>query len=715
MDAGKLTVKIGADLGALRAGLAEGRRDLKRWGDDVGEAGQLLTSRLSVPIIAAGTWAVKLAGNLEATALSFRVLTKDAIGALAIQRQLNDYADKSPFNSEDVTVAGKRLVAYRFALSDVIPYLKDAGDLAATFADQGVKIGDVAAVFGRLKSGDFGEAFERLRDFGISRQQLEGEGLKFDKSGSYQGSVESALAAVRKIIQQNYGGMASELGTTLPGMAATAFDTVARLAEDLGKSLVESFNIKALLGDFITFIGEIRTGFNALSPDVKKAVLVLGAFAAIVPPLAAGIGGIISIMPALAAGFAAVTGPIGILTAAVVLLASNWDLVKRKGVEAAIAINEAYASKLRDNAQSSILIRGTEMQKAMNAEADRAIAKANELRRSLNSSSYRTGPVIVGDQGAAEDIRYAAPKIGGGNNPLKPLTDGAKEATKALIELSDARIKAGLDGIKFKDNGGHAVASSNTATIGPMASKLGFSGVKPLTREELTGYSLDINVAALSEFLRERDALAVEALKQGRVQAALEEANEGITGVLKSGTESIAVGFGEMLGGLAMGNIGAEGIGQMLLGTIGNIAVQLGKMAIGIGVGLTGIKAALQTLNPIVAIGAGIALVALGSIFKSGAANVGGQIGGGGKGVRSYASGYGGAYRDTLVKIGDHRNASMDNPEYVLRQDQVEAKLNRAADRAGGGKGGLVGTVRILGRDLELALSRQSDFMTSLG
>ena len=65
---------------------------------------------------------------------------------------------------------------------------------------------------------------------------------------------------------------------------------------------------------------------------------------------------------------------------------------------------------------------------------------------------------------------------------------------------------------------------------------------------------------------------------------------------------------------------------------MGALLTQLGQMAIAVGVGLDKIKLALQSLNPAVAIAAGIGLVALGKFFSNKSASIGSQIGGGGSG-----------------------------------------------------------------------------------
>ncbi len=59
---------------------------------------------------------------------------------------------------------------------------------------------------------------------------------------------------------------------------------------------------------------------------------------------------------------------------------------------------------------------------------------------------------------------------------------------------------------------------------------------------------------------------------------------------------------------------------------------QLGQIAIETGVGLAAIQLALKTVNPAVAIAAGIALAALGSAIAGSIKNVGGNMGGMGGG-----------------------------------------------------------------------------------
>jgi hypothetical protein len=89
-----------------------------------------------------------------------------------------------------------------------------------------------------------------------------------------------------------------------------------------------------------------------------------------------------------------------------------------------------------------------------------------------------------------------------------------------------------------------------------------------------------------------------------------------ISGPINDAFTSMAEGFGEFIGALATGDAGLKDFGRMIAGVFADLAINVGKIAIGAGMAVLGIKEALMTLNPWVAIAAGVALVALGYAIK---------------------------------------------------------------------------------------------------
>jgi hypothetical protein len=138
----------------------------------------------------------------------------------------------------------------------------------------------------------------------------------------------------------------------------------------------------------------------------------------------------------------------------------------------------------------------------------------------------------------------------------------------------------------------------------------------------------------------------ISALFQALGQVGINAA-ESLNNAFTSGAE----GLGEFLGQLASGKTGISGFGNLIGGVFADLAITVGKVAIGAGMAVLGIKQALMAMNPGVAIAAGIALVALGTMIKSSLKSA--ASGGGSASVSSSGSGSGsgGLVYDTRASI----------------------------------------------------------------
>jgi hypothetical protein len=195
----------------------------------------------------------------------------------------------------------------------------------------------------------------------------------------------------------------------------------------------------------------------------------------------------------------------------------------------------------------------------------------------------------------------------------------------------------------------------------------------------------------------------------------LNDFNAAVTGILQSGIidaiSSTFMGVGDAIS--RSGNI-ADAAGAGFLNSIANIAQQLGELAIGVGIGIKAIKAALESLNPVVAIAAGVALLTLAGYARSRASAISGSNGGGGSssstpsggtfgGVRPFASG-GIVSGPTNALIGEYPGARS-NPEVVAPLDKLTKIIGGSI--GGGDMGGQL-SARISGNDLVILLDRAS-------
>ena len=156
----------------------------------------------------------------------------------------------------------------------------------------------------------------------------------------------------------------------------------------------------------------------------------------------------------------------------------------------------------------------------------------------------------------------------------------------------------------------------------------------------------------------------------------LTELQEKSMAIIDGGLKNAFSGIGQVIGeSMVNGGNVIAGLGSVLLGALGGVLQQLGVMAITTGTALEVIKTAL--LNPLTgglgAIGAGIALIAVGSAFSAGASSLASSGsgsnasagGGSDTGINSFGGGFSGGYsqnnRVEFVLRGQDLYGSLDN------------------------------------------------------
>ena len=221
------------------------------------------------------------AASFEQYETSFKVMMGSADQAKSKLKELSDYANTTPFQLPEVVQAGRTLMTFGL---DTGTWVKNAGNLAAA---ANTNIADVATAMGRIKAGDFGEAFERMRDFGISKQMLEAQGLKFDKSGQYVGSVDQALNAVNTIVNQKFGGMTEAQGKTFNGLMSTFQDSLSSFGREIGQkafpaakdalqSLMAKMDEMSKNGSLDKFATLAGNAISHIATDIVKLVDIIG-------------------------------------------------------------------------------------------------------------------------------------------------------------------------------------------------------------------------------------------------------------------------------------------------------------------------------------------------------------------------------------------------------------------------------------------------------
>lgn len=113
--------------------------------------------------------------------------------------------------------------------------------------------------------------------------------------------------------------------------------------------------------------------------------------------------------------------------------------------------------------------------------------------------------------------------------------------------------------------------------------------------------------------IQEATAATFQKIKESvPVQAVLD-----MSTVMNDALMGMATGIGDAFGSILSGEGGLKDLGKAILMPLVNMIEQLGKMAISAGVAISGIRKAFMSLNPVAAIGAGVALLALAKVVKT--------------------------------------------------------------------------------------------------
>jgi hypothetical protein len=154
--------------------------------------------------------------------------------------------------------------------------------------------------------------------------------------------------------------------------------------------------------------------------------------------------------------------------------------------------------------------------------------------------------------------------------------------------------------------------------------------------------------------------------------------------ILEEGAENtlgdVAFAIGDAL---ASGGNVVKAAGAALLGGLAGILNQLGQLAIGAGLAIEGIKKALTSLNPVAAIAAGVALIALAGFVSSKAKSLGSAKPGGGGASSVGSSGVGGgtSFTGGGAQGGLFQSQRDLNGELVVRGQDLVYVFNQASNR----------------------------------
>jgi len=751
MNLSSINLRFFANIAPLVSGLNKAERAMDRAGKKMQAVGKNLTMKVTAPIIGMGAVAVNTFQGFElqmakvravsgATGAEFEALSKNAkdLGASTIfsaqqVAELQTEFAKLGFTAKEITqvteatlalaqatdsdlaraaeVAGSTLRAFQLDASQtemvtdvmaksfstsaldmetfaesmkyVAPVAKSAGmsiqettAMLAVMANAGIKGSQAGTSLRRIIS-ELGAGSEPTAEK-IKQLAAAGIGLA-DAKDEVGRSAQSALLVLAGGVDQidpttqslnDAAGAAKEMASIMDNTAFGAMKALQSAFEGLMISIGEI--VATGFTPFVKGLTGIIQGMNALPGPVKVGAVAIAALVAAAGPLIF-IGGslyrnFVVLAPILTKvgaamrviavqGLRAMISPIGAVVAGIAALSA-----------AAIYVGYNFEA-FKVTALNSL-----------KALANQGIGILNEMIGAFNAAAEFLGFETINVSGLTKYTMEVVPAF-------KTIGEVADELKKDLGSLfgGEAAETAGVSGGVIEQGGDVTEEAADKIVTAAGAAtnalnRMANSGSKSMG-------SMVVAMTAASDKIKRQ---FIQPMSDGQIAIGLAafDMSNNITQAINAAAVSFIGGFGEMMGAMAVGGASMTDLGTFVLQSFAGLLTQLGNIAIETGIALLGIRAAIQSLNPAIAIAGGVALLALagavkGSLAKTADANIPMMAEGG------IVTG------PTLAMIGEGRG-----PEAVIPLDKLDGFMG------GGGAQNINVTGRIQGSDILLSQER---------
>ena len=691
MSDSKLRVQLIGDASKLTTSLNTASSKLSAFGKKAKEVGKNLSLKLTLPIALAAGAAIKLASDFD-----------EAI------------------NKVDVSFGESSKSVKKFAETTLTQFGIAEGsalDMAAMFGDMGTSMGltqqaaagmstSLVGLAGDLASfknigiaqattalgGIFTGETESLKKLGIImteatlKQFALNQGIKTSvKDMSQAAKVSLRYAYILSVTGNSQGDYARTLEQAANQMK-TFGQGMKEVGNEIGQILLPAFT------EIVKFGNKLIEKFIDLDDKTKKIIVGVALFAAAIGPVLFAVGALASIAGVMATGFGVLTSAAKFLYLKVVLLKGGFIRLT-----AAMMANPFIAVGVAIVAVTGYIV--TQVQK-MTPLVSKWKTLGNLIKSGGNFAKF-TSLQFIDQAKAQEEAALAAKKhkeeIETETGVMTDFETAMKMVNDQLGDTLKLRKKLSTVTGAFTKEDPKSSINKDTGKI----SNMGDLG--------LVSFNID-PVKLLAESISKSNGILTEKLNNTKtilsskgleLQEATTRLNGGMQQIIQQTIVNIATGIGEALGAAISGSASlVEALSNVLLGGVAAMVGALGNLLIKTGVGLIAIEMALDTINPFLAIAAGIALVALAASFRAGSKQIAANKGGGAK---AFAKG-GIVSTPTMGLMGEYPGARS-NPEVIAPLDKLK---NMIGDR-GSSQVQVSGQFALKGQDLVVALQRANN------
>lgn len=562
---------------------------------------------------------------------------------LNLQRRLRDTSDEAGGATAILREMGVSLTNFDGSMKSAGQVTEDAIKAFAQLEDGIEKSSKGTQVFG----GQW-QNIAQIADLGADAiDQLSAEANELGLVLSDEAIASSAKFGIAvDVLKNRLGALKNQIGTALAPMLT---DTLLPLIEE---------KVMPAFQSFANFVKGLIEKFNALDPATKKIIGVIAGLAIAIGPALLAIGGLLKILPLIGAGFTAVTGPIGIAIAAVagaaILIIKNWDSIKEYFTSGGgselfteikrLATNlfeflKATFTTIKDVVIAVWKKMGDTITRYFGRVIDLvatiikvfiknfnnfiAIFTAGSLKGALSSFKNFFVEAFSGIWDIAKKTLSGLTELIGAffrfigatkiadtmqrwASSISPVVEKTEKQTKALEEQNE-KLKENIQLVGNLSGISAGVGSEKKRDTGTQLGSVDSSGIA------------DTDIWNVDDIgLQERAKATLDGVQEqlGAFGENVNTFSEDIAYRIGSTIENLAMGMANSLAGaIASGDNIIGVLASTLLNGLGSLAIEVGVITLGIGKAITSIFASLK--NPLVTIGAGLALIALGVGLKA--------------------------------------------------------------------------------------------------
>jgi hypothetical protein len=442
----ELVARLGLDNSNFVSGVDSSLKKFESFGSKMTSLGKDLSLKVTAPLMAIGAAALYAFSQQESAEMKLRA------ALMANGREVDSlFASYSEFATEmqKVTIVGDETTLKLLQLAETYGITGKSAERAAKNAIAmqaafGINAESAIKLTSALEQGDTA----MLTRYIPSLKSVEGESAK--------------VALAQEILAKSFDVAKAE-AQTASGQITQLKNSFGDLLEQFGKIISE-----AIL-PFVANLKVVVERLQGMSEAKKRLIVVIAAFAAAIGPVLIGLGFFATtILPAMITGFTILTGPIGLVIAAIAALAAafiyvraNWEAIKER-----ITDIGWWTNTLIDMAQF--------------------VLKYNPIALLIKPYEYLLGLLGIEIPNPFEKVSDA----------LEGMRKETKEYTHEFGSFKDAVKKAASDALGFfdkvkdeADEGKKAINGTEGAIngLGTAIKKLSHS---PLTAKGMLGFSL---------------------------------------------------------------------------------------------------------------------------------------------------------------------------------------------------------------------------------